>query len=141
MTSRWLLAALLILGACAERAGPVAPPDDPVVSTPVSPTPIPGPTFQEVEPRDGLVDVRPHIWDRAEPTGPRTVRVEFYGGIEECEGLARVKVQETDETVTITLYTGRVPTAETCIEIAVLKATTVELDSPLAEREILDGAA
>lgn len=136
-----LVAILLTLTGCAGLAEPGASPDEPVVSSPVSPTPIPGPSFQEVEPRDGLVDVVPHIWDRAEPIGPRTIRVEFYGGIEECEGLARVRVEETDEDVTITLYTGRVPTADVCIEIAVLKATTVELDSPLAGREILDGAA
>ena len=95
----------------------------------------------EVEPRQGLVDVVPHIWDRAKATDPMHVRVEFYGGVEECEGLDRVEVDETAETVTITLYTGRVPSAEVCIEIAVLKAITVDLDAPLGDREIIDGAA
>lgn len=104
------------------------------------PTPAPGPTVLEVEPRDGLVDVRPRVWDRAEPTAPRRIRVEFYGGVEECEGLDRVEVQEGEKAVSITLYTGRVPEAEVCIEIAVLKATTVKLRSPLRGREIVDGA-
>lgn len=141
MRPRHLLLAALVLTGCAGVAEPGAGPDDPVVSTPVSPTPVPGPSFLEVQPLDGLVDITPHIWDRAEPTGPRTIRVEFYGGVEECEGLARVDVRETDETVTITLFTGRVPEAEVCIEIAQLKATSVALDAPLGEREIVDGAA
>jgi hypothetical protein len=95
----------------------------------------------EVEPQKGLVDVVPHIWDRAEPVDPHTIRVEFYGGVEECDGLDRVEVEETADNVTITLYTGRVPTAEVCIEIAVLKAVTIKLDAPLGDREIVDGAA
>jgi hypothetical protein len=136
---RVALVAVVLLGACAERAGPGAGPDDPVTGTPVAPGPSVG-TLQ-VEPRDGLVDVRPHAWDRAEPTGPRTVRVEFYGGVEECEGLARVDVDEAPDRVTITLFTGRVPTAEVCIEIAVLKAVMVTLDAPLGERALVDGAA
>jgi hypothetical protein len=131
----------LVLASCAGVADPGASPDEPVTSTPVSPTPIPGPTYEEVEPRQGLVEVVPHIWDRAEPIAPKRIRVLFYGGVEECEGLDRAEVDETDEVVTITLYTGRVPTAEVCIEIAVLKAVTVKLDAPLGDREILDGAA
>jgi hypothetical protein len=138
---RHLLLSALLLTGCAGLAGPGAGKDEPVVSTPVSPEPNPGPTFLDVQPRDGLVDITPHIWDRAEPTGPQSIRVEFYGGVEECEGLARVDVEETDESVTVTLYTGRVPEAEVCIEIAKLKATTVELEAPLGDREIVDGAA
>lgn len=80
------------------------------------------------------------MWDRDEPEAPKRIRVEFYGGVEACEGLDHVEVEETDETVSITLFTGRVREAEVCIEIAVRKATTVKLRSPLGEREILDGA-
>jgi hypothetical protein len=143
VSARWLLVTLLALSACAERAEPGAgsDPDQPVTNPPVTTVPNPGPTTLEVEPREGLVDVVPHIWDKAEPLDSTTVRVEFYGGVEECEGLDRVEVEETKDTVTITLYIGRVPSAEVCIEIALLKATTVELDSPLGGREIVDGAA
>ena len=130
--SRAAIAALLILAACAG-------PDDPVVSMPPD-TPVPAPTILEVEPREGLVDVRPHVWDRAEPVAPKRVRVEFYGGPEECEGLDRVEVREDPEAVSITLFTGRLPEAEVCIQIALLKATTIKLSSPLGDRDLVDGA-
>jgi hypothetical protein len=88
-----------------------------------------------------LVDVRPQPWDRAEVIGRNEVRVEFYGGVEECEGLDRVEVDERPARVTITLYVGRVPSAEVCIEIAVLKSVMVLVDGPISGREIVDGAA
>jgi hypothetical protein len=137
---RKLLVLLLLLGACA-RAGSTAgpPPDSPVTSTPG--TPAPGPTAVAVSPRPGLVDVRPHPWDRFEVVDPRTLRLEFYGGVEECEGVDRVEVDQAPDTVTVTLFTGRVPTAEVCIEIAVLKRIDVELSTPLAGRDVVDGAA
>ena len=143
MRKALIILAVMTLAGCGERAEPgaVSGPDAPVSSGPVTVVPNPGPTTLEVEPREGLVDVVPHIFDKAEPLDSKTIRVEFYGGVEECDGLDHVEVEETKDTVTITLYTGRVPSAEVCIEIAVLKATTVELDSPLAGREIVDGAA
>jgi hypothetical protein len=104
-------------------------------------TPEPGPTALQVSPRPGLVDVRPQVWDRAEQVGPRRLRIEFYGGVEECEGLDRVVVEESRDAVTVTLFVGRVPTAEVCIEIAVLKWVTVRVDAPISGREIVDGAA
>lgn len=135
-----LVAALL--AACGERAGAGAEPgpDSPVTGAP-APGPTTTPTALVVTPRPGLVDVRKHIWDRAEPVGARKVRVEFWGGIEECEGLDHVDVDESPERVAITLFTGRVPTADVCIEIAVLKSVTVTLDSLLGDRDIVDGAA
>ena len=98
----------------------------------------PKPTL--VEPRPGLVDVRPQPWDKAKVLGPRTVEVRFYGGVAECYGLARVDVDERKRSVIITLHTGRVPTAEVCIEIAVLNAVRVKLTQPLEGRRLVDGA-
>jgi hypothetical protein len=139
-----VLAAGLLAG-CAERTGIGADPgpDSPVTSSP-SPgpaSPVPGPTALPVTSRPGLVDVRPQRWERAKAVGPRRVRVEFYGGVEECEGLDHVDVEETSETVTITLFVGRVPQAEVCIEIAVLKSVTVEVEESLRGRELVDGFA
>ncbi len=139
---RLLVILPFLLAGCARATstGPTAqPPDSPVGSTPG--TPAPGPTALPVSPRPGLVDVRPHIWDRLAILGPRTLRLEFYGGIEECEGVDRVDVDEATDAVTVTLFVGRVPTAEACIEIAVLKSIEVELEEPLAGREVVDGAA
>jgi hypothetical protein len=136
-----VLAAGLLAG-CAERTGTGA---DPGPDSPVTSTPSPAPTGTggalEVTPRPGLVDVRPKAWERAEAVAPRRVRVEFYGGVEECEGLDHVDVEETTETVTITLFVGRVPQAEVCIEIAVLKSVTVEVEESLRGRELVDGSA
>jgi hypothetical protein len=136
-----VLAAVLVAG-CAGRADPGAGPGP---DTPVTATPAPGPTgpggAMEVTPRPGLVDVRPQAWDRAEPVGPRRVRVEFYGGVEECEGLDHVDVAETGERVTITLFVGRVPEAEVCIELAVLKSVTIEVEESLRGRDVVDGSS
>jgi hypothetical protein len=128
-----------LLASCAARTEPRGTPPD----SPVEGTPAPGPTggVLEVSPRPGLVEVRRHPWDRAEQVGPRRVEVEFYGGVEECEGLARVRTEVAEDAVTITLFVGRVRGAEVCIEIAVLKSVTVTLDEPLGGRPIVDGAA
>jgi hypothetical protein len=136
-----LVLSALLLGGCGERhrAGVGANPDSPVVGTPVpAPTGSSGPL--RVSPRSGLVDVRPVPWIRADAVGPRTVEVEFYGGVEECEGLDHVEVRERPDTVRITVFVGRVPEAEVCIELAVLKAATARLEEPLGDRRIVDGA-
>ena len=70
----------------------------------------------------------------------RTVALTYYGGVEECYGLARVEIGYTPEAVTITLFEGRVPSADVCIEIAVLKEAMVALDEDLAGRDLVDGA-
>lgn len=141
------IAAVLLLGACAGRDGsrPASgqPDRDSDVSTtllsPSSPEPEPTPLL--VTPRPGLVDVRPNPFDRVVVPDERTVEVWFYGGVEECYGVDRVDVRYGDAEITVTVYQGRVPTAEVCIEIAVLTAVRVALDEPLAGRKIVDGAA
>jgi hypothetical protein len=138
-----LLSASALLTACAglRDGGAAAPgPDTPVSSTPDPGIISPKPTPLLVEPRDGLVDVNPTPWDKARVLDPRTVEVRFYGGVEECYGVARVDVDYRKESVVITLFGGRVPTAEICIEIAVLKAVRVDLTEPLAGRRLVDGA-
>jgi hypothetical protein len=132
----------LVLAGCAGPT-PVTPggsgPESPVGSTLWEPTPVPDPV--QVSPRPGLVDVRPHSWHYFEQVASRTLRIEFYGGVEECEGLDRVEVEETRKAVTVTLFVGREPTAEVCIEIAVLKSVIVPVDAPIGDRDIRDGSA
>lgn len=94
-----------------------------------------------VSPRPGLVDVRPIPWDKVEVLDEQTIEARFWGGVEECYGVDRVDVEYRASEVAVTIYTGRVPTAEACIEIAVLNAVRVKLDEPLAGRQIVEGTA
>jgi hypothetical protein len=87
------------------------------------------------------VDLRPIHWDRAKVIDERTVEISFYDGVEECYGLARVDIEYRERSVVITLHGGRVPTAEVCIELAMLKAVRVDLSEPLDGRRLVDGAA
>ncbi len=137
-----LLMAVLVSCASAERGRPGTSPNPelPVTSSPGQNPSIPpgGPIL--VSPRRGLVDPRPHPFQRARVAGRRSVVVRFYGGVEACEGLDHVDVEYEPNRIVITLFVGRVPTAEACIEVAVLKVTRVHLKEPVAGREIVDGA-
>lgn len=138
------LVAALLLTSCAglREGGATGPgPDDPVTSTPNPGDTPTKPKPQFVQPRDGLVDVIPQQWDKAKIRDERTIDIWFYGGVEECYGLARVDVKYRTRSVVITLYGGRVSTAEVCIELAMLKAVHVDLSEPLAGRQIVDGAS
>lgn len=141
------IAAVLLLCACAGRAedrrssGQPAPDSDVSTTVPSPTSPAPEPTPLLVTPRPGLVDVRPNPFEKVVVLDERTLEVRFWGGVEECYGIDRVDVDYGKAEVTITVYAGRVPTAEACIEIAVLTAVRVSLDEPLAGREIVDGAA
>jgi hypothetical protein len=136
-----LCAGLVLLAACGERgASPVAGPNSPATSSPASPSPVFSPTPRIVEPVAGLVNVRAQPLDSTKVVGPRTVQVAFYGGVEDCYGLDRVKVREYPNRVEITVFVGEKPGSLACIDIAELQATMVTLDQPIGEREIIDGS-
>jgi hypothetical protein len=126
-----------------DTARPGAPgPDSPVTASPVDPNnPIPSPTPKLVEPQPGLTDVRPQPWESVEPLDARTLQVAFYSGVHECYGVDRVDVGYGSKAVTVTLFVGRVPGNQVCVEIAEYQAVEVELDEPLGGRKIVDGAA
>jgi hypothetical protein len=84
--------------------------------------------------------VRPTAWEKADVVNEGTLLVQFWGGIEECYGVDRIDVNYGTDNVSVTVYEGRVPSAEVCIEIALLKAVRVRLEEPLAGRKIVDGA-
>lgn len=134
------VAVALVMTGCGRAGTPGAGPESPVTgpSGPGSPGPTPSPDI--LEPRTGLVDIRPHPWHRAVSLGPRRLLVTFYGGVEDCYGLDRVEVREEPDAVTITVHTGRLPEAEVCIEIAVFQGVEVKLDRPLGDRALRDGA-
>jgi hypothetical protein len=137
-----LCAGLVLLGACGERAAaPAAGPGSPVTSSPGSPTFAPTPKPRIVEPVRGLVHVRRQPWESAKVLDPRTVRVAFYNGVEDCYGLARVDVREGPDQVEITVFVGEKPgDSLVCIDIAELQATLVTLEQPVGDREVVDGS-
>lgn len=136
-----LVAALLLTSCAGLREGRAGDSPDDVVSNTPSPSEPVKPTPFLVQPRDGLVDIQPQPWHRAKVIDDRTIEVRFWGGVEECYGLARVDVEYRTRSVVITLYGGRVATAEVCIELAMLKAVHVDLSEPLAGRRVVDGAS
>ncbi|HEX6262921.1 MAG TPA: hypothetical protein VF097_08760 [Actinomycetota bacterium] len=138
------VAAALVSGCGGDEAGtvPTPGPDEPTSTTAPSPTgPLTEGEPQIVTLREGLVDVRPVTLERIERLGPRRLLAVFYGGVEECYGVARVDVEERSDAVTLTVYEGRDPEAATCIEIAALKGIEVILGERVGDREVLDGTA
>jgi hypothetical protein len=96
-----------------------------------------------VEPRPGMVDVRPIPWTRVTTSdNGRVLTVRFWSGVEPCSVLDHVDVEYSEDSVTVTLYEGRNPDQQdvACIEIAMLKAVRIELEAPLGGRRVRDGA-
>ncbi|WP_433499266.1 hypothetical protein ACQP1K_02590 [Sphaerimonospora sp. CA-214678] len=89
------------------------------------------------------LDPRKVQWSSATPAeGGRSLDLVWWSGVEPCNVLDRVEVDERTDKVIVTLYEGRdrrSPDA-VCIEIAIQKTTRVELRSPLDGRQVVDGA-
>lgn len=139
-----VIAVLVVLAvgtAIAASSGP---------DTAVSPAPIRrdeppidgGPTI--VQPRPGMADVYARQFDSARANDDGTaVTIDFVSGVEPCNVLDHVDVHYGTDAVTITLFEGHDPNAGdvACIEIGVFKQVVVQLDEPLGDRTIVDGAA
>jgi hypothetical protein len=105
---------------------------------------MPDGSAQLVEPTPGMAGIRPHAFDHAVVGDDgTTVAVFFWSGVEPCHVLDHVDVADGANAVTITLYEGHDASAGdvACIEIALMKEVVVELDEPVGDREIVDGAA
>lgn len=85
-----------------------------------------------VVPEDGLEDIIDIGWDHiaVAPDG-RTLTVYFWGGAEDCYGLAGVTVDVSGAVPTITIQTGTRPGVEVCVAIAQMYSTEVVLDAPV----------
>lgn len=98
----------------------------------------------EVEPTEGLVDLRPVSWETVEvdPADQTRVTVFWWSGVAPCNALAEVRTDASEDAVTVTVVEGTVPADEpqACIEIAQYKRTTIVLDEELGPRSVLDGA-
>ncbi len=116
--------------------------DDPVVDDGDDRIAEPGEP-QVVEPNPDAVDLRARPFDVATPSADGTsITIDFWSGVEPCAVLGRVDVDYGPNAVTITLLEGHLDLGDAvCIEIAVLKQTVVQLDEPLGNRKIADGAA
>lgn len=90
-------------------------------------------------PRSDLDDTRPSAWENAEVVDETHIRVEFFGGVDDCYG-HDVDFEETASTITISLYAGRLPrNYEGCNALAVKYTTLVETQQPIGDREIIYG--
>lgn len=135
--------------AAAGAAGGTSLAGSPDADTPDADLTDPGPNApsdagpEVVKPRKGMDNVRPVNWESAKATGKRTVRVQFYGGVEPCDVLDSVKVTYTTKVVKIGLFSGSDPAKpdSMCIEIAKLKAVDVTLAEDLAGRKLVDANA
>jgi hypothetical protein len=111
--------------------------DDPVVTDPYD-------GAQKVEPTPGMSDLYPHAFDKAVVGNDgKTLTIFFWSGVEPCYVLDHVDVDYGPGAITVTLFEGRDASAGdvACIEIAVLKKVVVQLDEPVGDRRVVDGAA
>jgi len=133
------------LGSCGEQVIGTGP-DASVSTTPPCPGDDLGPSggAQPVEPRPGMADVHPIGFDKAiVGHDGASVTIFFWSGVEPCYVLDHVDVSYGEDAITVTLFEGHDPSAGdvACIEIAQLKSTVVQLDQPVGDRAIVDGAA
>ena len=129
---------VFVLAACA--GGPDAAVSHDAAQDPAAAEPV----AKRVEPRPGMAGVHPVPFETATPIGDETaLEVRFWGGVEPCFVLDAAVVEETAETVTVTLSAGSDPARPgvACIEIALWMSVEVRLAAPLGGRAIRDGAA
>ena len=126
-----LIASACSAGALATPSPTPVPPDAPVTSPPdgggIEPGP-PVPSF--VVPQPGQLQTHPVHIDALTPTvdGRRvTVRADWVSGVEPCNVLDRVEVTRAGTTFTISLFEGASDLNVACIEIAMYKATLIDL--------------
>lgn len=111
--------------------------DEPVVTDPYD-------GAQRVEPTPGMAGVNPTAFDKVVVGDDgRTLTIFFWSGVEPCYVLDRVDVDASRDAITVTLFQGHDASAGdvACIEIALLKKVVVQLDEPVGDRRIVDGAA
>lgn len=158
-----VLVFVVLAAACGGAVTTAGPAPDQPVSSPASPTPAspcppegcdggtgPGMTPDDTEWTD--VPLAPDAQGTPRPV-PFTehvvsddgteVTVRWWSGVEPCHVLQDVQVEETGETVTITLYEASEHPDDAdvfCIELAQAKQYTVTLDQPLGDREVISGA-
>lgn len=153
-TSLTRIAALLAVLAIATAACSTAVADDTPDTTPTTEAPADDiPDQDEPMPVPGDAPVDPEITYRpieAEgdlagegyvPGGGElisvdgnTITVGFWMGVEDCFGIERIDIAETETKVAVDITVAARAVDQVCIEIAEARSVTVELDSPLGGR-------
>lgn len=157
-TSRTRIAALLAVLAIATAACSTASADDtpdttPTTQVPADETPVqdepmqdPGPdaetTYPPIEVEgdlagDGFV---PGDGTLISVDG-NTVTVGFWMGVEDCYGIERIDIAETETKVTVDVTIAERDLDQVCISLAEARSVTVELDAPLGGRILEFGGA
>lgn len=135
------VAALLLAGCGSPSEVTSGSSPDDAVSAPAQTDPSVDPSRPRLrEPQEGLVDVYPRAFDRHRAKG-RELTLFYYSGVEECYGLDHIEVREDRRTVAVTIFEGRLPSAEVCTEVAVEARSIVTLEEPLGDRKVVDGAS
>lgn len=158
-TTRFRIAALLsvltiAVAACSAAAADDTPDTTPVTGAPSqdapvtdapgggqdAPMPVPGDDEPDITYRP--ITVEPGLpSDGFVPGGGEliavdgnTVTIGFWMGVEDCYGVQRIDVAETDTKVAIDVTVSARSADQVCIEIAEARSVTVELDAPLGGR-------
>jgi hypothetical protein len=132
-----ILVTALALAACTSGTGtsPSPVPSSPPASSP-DPSPadpggvVPDPDGSLVFPKPGVIDPRPVAVETISASlegGRVVVRLEWTSGVEPCYTLAGVDIARDGDTFILTVLEGTTDPDAACIEIAMFKATLVDL--------------
>jgi hypothetical protein len=124
-------------------AGSTCPVDDPecsVTSEPIIADPGDNPTARDVAITPGLNNPNMTVFDKHKVLDGNKLKLFFWGGVEDCYGVDHVDVEYANDVVIATIFYGNKPQADMCIELAEYQAVTVQLDEPLGDRKVVDGA-
>ena len=151
-----LLAILaLAAAACSTAAADDTPDTTPpttegqVDDTPATDAPMPVPGDEEPDITYKPIDVEGGLpGDGYVPGGGELISVEgnkltvgFWMGVEDCYGVERIDVAETETKVAVDITIAARALDQVCIEIAEARSVTVELDAPLGGRILEIGGA
>lgn len=96
------------------------------------------------EPRDPVAPTKEErrLWDHVEVVDAHTVAIYFMGGVPECFGY-RTEVTETDDTVTINLFsaTDFKPGIESCDTLGLIYQMNVTTEDPILFKTITQDPA
>ena len=98
--------------------------------------------YDEVTPTDGLAQLRPVSWDTYVARGSAAVVVKWNSGADPCHVFSHAVVEETVDRITVTVFEGSRSGHSTrgCVELSSSRGYTIQLDSPIDNRTIVDGA-